>query len=968
MRVARLILGSPDRPASGYDAFISYSHIEDDALTATLQAGLETFACPWYRPRTLRVFRDVRDLAAAPALMTEIMDALTASRWFVLVASERAARSHWVNEEVSWWLANKDRARFLIALSGGEIHWGEKDFDWQRTTALPTALAGAFTEEPGWTDLREVKKVLAQVDGTGSGGLPHRLTKHLARRQVGGWVAGLAAPIRGVNADNLIGDHLLYQKRARRLVRIVLAATITLTIAASAAAAVAANQLAQARLQNRISTSRELAALSQSLLTKHLDLAELFAVEAYRLDPSPQALSALLQSVTASPHLTSYLPAGGQVSAIAGSASGRVIVAGRSDGTVLRWSLPDTQPAVIARMHGTVASVSVSNDGTAVAALSQSAALRWDAGTGARPLQAPGGQVPIGVSISASGRYAALASTAEPGTSNRFELALFGHNATVVSMTTIREHVVGPLYLSFAGDSRLVTLDSPLGVWHRLVVPGLRRLSHFATGFPNEYAAAMSPGGGFIAAGGGGLGFLLWNITEGPAASAEPRAIPARGGVQTALAINAPGTLMAQAANGSVYVSDITRRASAALLTLTGNSVVNHDALAFAGRSELVSASGDRLTVWDLRQYSRIATATSITIPASCNACSGPLVAVSPDGRAIAVVSGDGSILTEQALTPDGKPTPMHSALMNYGMPQWSQDDSRLLVPTAGGGAQIWSADPRLARSGTWTPSRSLRRALGYASAQGVPTQPSAVQYRPGGRQVVEVTTTGAIMVRNAVTGAVDEFIKGPPSLADWGGVFQNLTAIDAAGQMAAVSTPRGIVVTSLATRRSRTLPGSTADTVAFYGEMLLVQQSDGPLEIWNATATRLIRVIAGMADVIAGPVVGQDGLAAEVGSDGSAVVIDVNSGATLGTIYPPAGPRTRSTGIAMSAASTSLITVTEGSGQTPGTLTDWQLSVSAWLKVACASAGRALTSADWQEYISGPQPEQLACAGAASA
>jgi hypothetical protein len=87
MRMVHLILRSPDRPASGYDAFISYSHLADDALAATLQAGLETFAGPWYRSRTLRV-----------------------------------------------------------ALSSGEIFWAGRDFDWEHTTALPPALAGAFTD------------------------------------------------------------------------------------------------------------------------------------------------------------------------------------------------------------------------------------------------------------------------------------------------------------------------------------------------------------------------------------------------------------------------------------------------------------------------------------------------------------------------------------------------------------------------------------------------------------------------------------------------------------------------------------------------------------------------------------------------------------------------------------------------------------------------------------------------------
>jgi hypothetical protein len=173
-RVQGLIARSPERSPTGYDAFISYSHLEDDALAATLQAALETFACPWYRARALRVFRDVTDLTATPGLLTEIIGALSVSRWFVLVASERAAHSRWVSEEVSWWLANRDHKRLLIVLSGGEINWEGQDFDWARTTALPAILAGAFTEEPGWIDLREVKQVLARGEA-GSDGRLRRL-------------------------------------------------------------------------------------------------------------------------------------------------------------------------------------------------------------------------------------------------------------------------------------------------------------------------------------------------------------------------------------------------------------------------------------------------------------------------------------------------------------------------------------------------------------------------------------------------------------------------------------------------------------------------------------------------------------------------------------------------------------------------------------------------------------------------
>ena len=41
-----------------YRAFISYSHAADGKLAPTLQAALQSFAKPWYRLRSIRVFRD----------------------------------------------------------------------------------------------------------------------------------------------------------------------------------------------------------------------------------------------------------------------------------------------------------------------------------------------------------------------------------------------------------------------------------------------------------------------------------------------------------------------------------------------------------------------------------------------------------------------------------------------------------------------------------------------------------------------------------------------------------------------------------------------------------------------------------------------------------------------------------------------------------------------------------------------
>jgi MTH538 TIR-like domain (DUF1863) len=108
---------SPQPANSGdinYDAFVSYSHAADGQLAPALQAGLQGLGKPWYRRRVLRVFRDKTSLSASPELWPSIERALAASRYFILLASPEAARSHWVDQEVRWWLEHRSPATTLI--------------------------------------------------------------------------------------------------------------------------------------------------------------------------------------------------------------------------------------------------------------------------------------------------------------------------------------------------------------------------------------------------------------------------------------------------------------------------------------------------------------------------------------------------------------------------------------------------------------------------------------------------------------------------------------------------------------------------------------------------------------------------------------------------------------------------------------------------------------------------------------
>lgn len=138
-----------------YDAFISYSHAKDKPIAAALQSTVQKLGKPWYKRRALRVFRDDTSLSATPHLWPTIEQALSESRFLVLIASPEAAASHWVNKEIAYWFKHKSADTLLIAVTSGALAWDNavNDFGWYESTPLPPALKGGFLAEPKWVDL-----------------------------------------------------------------------------------------------------------------------------------------------------------------------------------------------------------------------------------------------------------------------------------------------------------------------------------------------------------------------------------------------------------------------------------------------------------------------------------------------------------------------------------------------------------------------------------------------------------------------------------------------------------------------------------------------------------------------------------------------------------------------------------------------------------------------------------------------
>ncbi|MGW4714718.1 hypothetical protein [Nocardia sp. NPDC004260] len=948
------------RADTGYGAFLSYSGERDRAVLPLVQNAIEKLPRPWYRfPRT-RIFLDYSGVPIGAELWGKIVAGLSRSEWLVVVASPEAAGSKWVDREIEWWLANRSPETILLVLSAGSLFWDEEAGDWDRarSTALPPRLFGVFASEPVYKTLKW------RADANG-----------VPRPDIDAIAVGIAAVIRGVSEADVKSEGYQQTKRNLRWARTAIGALVILLVVALIAAVVARVQSNRAEEQARIATARLMASVADTKMATDVRAALLLAVAAYRLDPSPRHQAALLRANLASPKVARYVAAPAEVTALQSSADGRTVVAGLADGQVVTWAPGGSVTTSVARLPGEIRSLAVAADGRTVLATDGASITLWGSNSGRPDFGVPGASEVDVVAVSASGKFGAVhrrqtkAAEGTPGTVDIIDNAA----GRVLSSHPIDRAVTSMVFT----DDRTLRLLETGGKVRQI---SLRRGADLdlspldtdnACGAGQDVGELSPDGSSFTCAVLPGIPVPVFRLRPTPSAvRPEPGYVGVAMPRRSAPAVLSRSARIAAvpSADAGFYVGPVTGepRPPEPPPLITGTAVdFDRKLLRFLGTSEtqLVSASGRLITLWDLAQRDRLAKSFAVPIVKGCNSCP-PSLSLSPDGRT-AVITGQDKDPGESALNSDV-----------VIIQQLGPDASRQLSIPGLSGKLAWRADGTMLAIAANPASGYERRVSAHKPQVETPFEvtvlsspPPQVSVKAAGVSsesptAVSLDSRGRAYLHDLATGGINSEFIPLGGAVDTDQVVE--AGIDAAGEFLVMRDADHISVYDLAREQNaHDIDGKDAQSVLFAGRHLLIRRKDS-IEIWDRTGSHRERTIpfrstrnstaqlAAAAD--ANVVVAKD--------EAGYLTVFAADGTNLGELEPDSVWHVPSA-VALSADGRHLVTVNPGptfSGGVDGTLIERDISPDALIRTACAHAGTDLTGAEWNALMGVARPAQARC------